>query len=188
MPPTSGADLAQHARSVAADEQSDEFLALSGLICWSAVIECGRRAGAISAERARAIEHIDWSKDFSDFVSRDDTRVEDAAAMRRVPPGAFMAFIEVGQPDSLDRLIGRREGRRRIIHAMVSLGGGWAAGNKNLCIGIGNPVGWEILNLADDLNWLAGRTYDNVNAFPINVQKPRPIRIRFREVERFQDW
>ena len=35
---------------------------------------------------------------------------------------------------------------------MIAVGGGVAAGNKNLCIGIGSPVGWEILDL-NNLDW-----------------------------------
>jgi hypothetical protein len=31
-----------------------------------------------------------------------------------------------------------------------------AAGNKNACIGIGSPVGWEILDVASGLDWYNG--------------------------------
>ncbi|WP_262370323.1 hypothetical protein [Serratia marcescens] len=38
----------------------------------------------------------------------------------------------------------------RLLNAMIGAGAGCAAGNKNLCIGVGGTAGWENLNPARD--------------------------------------
>jgi hypothetical protein len=35
-------------------------------------------------------------------------------------------------------------------------GAGFAAGNKNACLAIGSPVGWEILDIGNLVVWGAG--------------------------------
>lgn len=188
MPLVTGTELARFAENVATARTSDRFLELSGLMCWDGVIRCALDANAISRHRARQLSWITWREDFSMFVSRDDARVQDADEMRRVPAGAFVAFIEVEPPDRLNRGFGVPEGRRHIIHAMVSLGNGLAAGNKNSAIGIGESVGWEVLDLAGRLNWRPGNhRLDPINAYPVHVQSTRPIRIRYRELTEFQE-
>jgi len=52
-------------------------------------------------------------------------------ALRTIPEGATIGFFDGGT----------------LVHAMISLGGGSAAGTKNACVGLGNPIGWEILDL-----------------------------------------
>lgn len=69
--------------------------------------------------------HID---DSAELVASDD-------ALRSIPEGATIGFFDSGT----------------LVHAMISLGGGSAAGTKNGCIGMGNPIGWEILDLT--LGW-----------------------------------
>ena len=186
MPLASAQALKSHAEAVANDPGGQEYLELSSLMCWSAAIRCALNAGAITAIKAQRLESLDWSEDFSAFVSRADTRVRNAAEMRSVPAGAFIAFIRVDPPDAYFRFIDDPRGKRHIVHAMLSLGNGWAAGNKNSCVGIGRHVGWEILNLADGLNWTGGK-YDAINGYPLHASASLPLRIRYRELAKFQD-
>ena len=159
---------------------------LSGLMCWDAALRCAQKAGCITEFRAKMLAQMDWADDFSDFVAATDTRVQTPDDMREVPAGAFLAFIRVDPPDRFNRFFHINKGRRHIVHAMVSLGDGWAAGNKNSCIGIGNHIGWEKLDLASGLNWIA-RRYDAINGYPLGVAKTLPLRIRYRELAKFQD-
>lgn len=116
------------------------FKELSGLMCWDAVIRCALKAGAIDKKRADGAKISgDKPDSYKGFIDpKKDPVVADAAAMRAVPQGCFLGFFE------------NAGGKLTMIHAMISTGHGLAAGNKNDCIGIGNPVGWEILNLAGD--------------------------------------
>ena len=186
MPLATTQALKAHAEAVARDQDGAEYLELSSLMCWSATIRCALNAGAITAVRAQRLESLDWAEDFSPFVSRGDTRVRTPAEMRLVPAGAFIAFIRVDPPDAYFRFVHDMRGKRHIVHAMLSLGNGWAAGNKNSCVGIGHHVGWEVLNLADGLNWINGR-YDAINGYPRNASASMPLRIRYRELAKFQD-
>lgn len=116
------------------------FLELSALMCWDAVIRCQVKAGGQAPG-----DH---------GVSMDDTPVNNPDDMRHVPQGAAIGFFEGGT----------------LIHAMLATGHGLAAGNKNACIGIGGPVGWEILDLAGGVTWTGGR-----------VQNPqRLLEVRYR--------
>lgn len=170
----------------ATKKNSEQFHTLSSLMCWSAVIRCAQYAGAITKDRADRLERINWKEDFSSFVSHSDTLVRTPHEMLMVPPGAFIAFYRVDQPDPRHRFENDWLGKRRIVHAMLSLGYGHAAGNKNSCIGIGHDVGWERLNLVYDLNWIRGYKYSAINGHPLNIQKPLPLRIRYRRLEMFQ--
>jgi hypothetical protein len=189
MPLKPARELTRYA-TLSASEKHPAYPELSGLMCWSAAIRCALNAGCITPARAQLLEHIDWGEDFSSFVSRSDTRVSNAEEMRQVPEGAFIAFIRVDPPDPYFRFVHDYRGKRHIIHAMISLGDGKAAGNKNSCIGIGRHVGWECLDLAEQLNWFRpedGRKYDAFDGYPRNVQKTLPLRIRYRELAKFQD-
>ncbi|MBM4201403.1 MAG: hypothetical protein FJ189_08975, partial [Gammaproteobacteria bacterium] len=186
MPLASADVLKQHAEAAADHRDSPAFAELSALMCWSAVIRCARNAGAISSFRAERLERLDWKEDFADFVSPSDTLVRHADDMRQVPVGAFIAFIRVDPPDAWHRFLHVRKGKRHIVHAMLSLGKGWAAGNKNSSVGIGHDVGWEKLNLAEHLNWVGGERYDAINGYPRNVRARLPLRIRYRKLEAFQ--
>ncbi|MGB3592989.1 MAG: hypothetical protein WA994_02355 [Ornithinimicrobium sp.] len=181
--------MARYAADVArAGIRSDLYRELSGLMCWDAVIRCALNGGAISLQRAEELTHIDWRENFARFVSPHDTLVRTPEEMKRVPAGAFIAFIEVDQPDQVRRSHHIWKGRRHILHAMISIGDGWAVGNKNSCIGIGEHVGWEALDLADELNWIPSKhRYNAVNACPLHIQKSRPIRIRFRDLPSYQE-
>jgi hypothetical protein len=102
---------------------------LSLKMCWDAVARCVSSAGGPN------IQNI-TSHSFAGLVSAHDRQVRSATEMADVPEGAVIGFIA-------------NDGR--LLHAMIALGHGSAAGTKNSCIGIGSPIGWEILDLA--ANW-----------------------------------
>lgn len=193
MPLRSGAELAAFAAAIDGTSLAamPRYRKLSALLAWDALIECAVDAGAITRQRGRKLRRIDWREDFSALVGPADELILNAAAMRSVPAGAVIAFIEVGRADAFHRSEAARtgtrpQGRRHIIHAMLSLGDGLAAGNKNSGIGIGEPVGWQVLDLAGSLNWLNDQPLDAVNAVPLGINVFRPIRMRYRELEEFQ--
>lgn len=57
-------------------------------------------------------------------------------ALRAIPEGATIGFFDGST----------------LVHVMLSLGNGHAAGNKNGCIGMGSPIGWEALDLSAGWN------------------------------------
>lgn len=65
------------------------------------------------------------------YIDESDRAIQNADALRNIPEGATIGFFNAGT----------------LVHAMISLGGGEAAGNKNGCIGMGHDLGWEILDL-----------------------------------------
>lgn len=101
----------------AADPNSQLYNELSAEMCWDAVTLCIRKAGIVPAFEG------------NNLVSVTDELVRD---VNLIPKNNVIGFFNADN---------------RLIHVMLSLGSGLAAGNKNSCIGIGNPVGWEILNL-----------------------------------------
>ena len=128
----SGHEAARVARD-AATLQGDTYLQLSGMMCWDAVAHCQALGGGPAATSITVGDHLH-------YISTSDPSVTSAAEMRRVPQGAFIGFFHGGL----------------LVHAMIATGHGLAAGNKNQCIGIGQPVGWEILDLASRLTWSGG--------------------------------
>lgn len=74
------------------------------------------------------------------YVETTDQVIATQGALRGIPRGATIGFFKP-EGDVL-------------VHAMLSLGGGLAAGNKNACIGMGAPLGWEILDL--NKGWKGG--------------------------------
>ncbi|GGC03500.1 hypothetical protein GCM10011363_20130 [Marivita lacus] len=124
---------AQIARD-SATEKSDFYMSLSALMCWDAVIETQAKAGIKKPKKPVS------GNDCKHVISLDDSPVTGKTDMQKVPQGAFLGFFRDGT----------------LVHAMIATGAGIAAGNKNACIGIGGPVGWELLNLAEDLKWEAG--------------------------------
>lgn len=156
---------AAYAAECATNRGNDGYLALSQEMCWDAVVLCARNSGALDDAAYQRLQNI-TATNFSSFVKMIDPIVGDANAMRRVPQGSFLGFVEIvnNQP--------------KLIHAMISTGHGLAAGNKNACIGIGGPVGWEILDLAGRLRWQAGTNC--FNARPTGQPGQRMIQIRYR--------
>jgi hypothetical protein len=65
-------------------------------------------------------------------IDENATLVRNDGDLSYIPEGATIGFFDGGV----------------LVHAMISLGQGLAAGNKNACIGQGSPIGWEILDLA----------------------------------------
>lgn len=65
-----------------------------------------------------------------------DTQIRGREAMEKLPEGHAIGFFD----------------DQRLVHVMLSVGNSRAAGNKNDCIGIGEPIGWEALNL-NHLTW-----------------------------------
>jgi hypothetical protein len=128
----SGKSAAQIARDAATGLNGD-FYELSALMCWDAVVYCMVRGGGSDPGSIT-------SASSSHVVSTGDPAITSGAEMRWAPQGAFIGFFDGS----------------RLIHAMIATGHGFAAGNKNACLGIGNPVGWEILDVAGRLDWLNG--------------------------------
>jgi hypothetical protein len=129
-PWVSGHEAARFARDAATDRTA-LWRELSALMCWDAVARCMELAGRPVRPR-----HISGNT-CSHVISIHDQQITDRGTMQGIPQGSFIGFFDGG----------------RLIHAMIAVGFGMAAGNKNACINLGSPVGWEILNLADDLDW-----------------------------------
>ena len=128
------------------------FRICSAMMCWDAAIECQIKAGVQSPGNVSTDSH-------DNVISLDDDNaVTNKHEMQRVPQGASMGFFR----------------DRTLVHFMIAVGAGCAAGNKNHCIGIGNPVGWEILNLAEKLTWGRGGFIDPGD---------RLFLIRYRKIE-----
>ena len=121
---------AQIARDTATGKMSEYFTLLSGKMCWDAAIECQVLAGVDRPAQISTHNH-------DHVISLSDKAVCSATDMLGVPQGASLGFFRDGT----------------LVHFMICVGAGMAAGNKNACIGLGNPVGWEILQLAKDLDW-----------------------------------
>lgn len=93
------------------------FLNLSSKMCWDAVLYCGYLA-----------KLTDQEGNGKSIIDSSASLVTNSSG---IPGGHIIGFF---QDDDLK-------------HAMISTGSGNAAGNKNDCMGIGNPVGWEELKL-----------------------------------------
>lgn len=124
---------AQIARDAATNNLSPLYIVCSGKMCWDAAIECQVMAGVARPQPVTTLAH-------DHVISLEDGKVENEYQMQRVPQGASIGIFR-GQT---------------LIHFMIAVGAGSAAGNKNACIGIGSPVGWEIINLANGLTWKEG--------------------------------
>lgn len=125
----SGHIAAQVARDAYTGGMTPMFRKLSGQMCWDAVVTCQKEAGRRDPGEITINNH-------GQVISTDDGAVTSIGEMQRVPQGSFVGFFDAG----------------RLVHAMIAVGAGCAAGNKNACIGIGNPIGWEILDLSK-LDW-----------------------------------
>jgi len=171
--------LHEFAQSVADAPSSDAFRDLSRRPPLNAVIECAHRAGAIDEAEYNALLHMDWEDDFALFVGPNDDRVKRRADVRKIPAGAFIAFIRVDRPRTH-----KEWGRRHLIHAMISLDHGKAVGIDPSQIGIGAAhAGWSIVDLDEGLNWLGDSPtngYDLFNRFAVATQKSEPLRLRHR--------
>jgi len=145
---TSGQLAANYAIACARDHKSPGATNLN-LMCWDAVVSCQYRSGAINDETYKnLINKIrgDTYASYSRFVSTNDPLVGNPAAMYTVPPGSTIGIFEKF-PDA--------NKSARLTHAMIAIGRGRAAGNKNRsCLGdIGNLFGWEEIDLQHKLQW-----------------------------------
>jgi hypothetical protein len=112
---------------------------LGSQTCWNAVIDCARRADAISNARARSLQFSTSRTNWTGFVPPDAPDIRTPYDLDDVPRGSFIAFLE------------RTHEGLVLIHAMVYLGVGWAAGSNNAVVG-GSPA-WDRINLATELHW-----------------------------------
>jgi hypothetical protein len=123
------------AKGSAADPlKSAEGKQLSSMMCWDAVLHCARLADVIDEGTYKGILGKQ-TPDNHVLVSPSDKAIGSAGEMGGVPEGHAIGFFT------------KPKGTWLMIHAMVSVGGGKAAGNKNACLGIGSPVGWEVIDL-----------------------------------------
>jgi hypothetical protein len=112
------------------------YLSLTNEMCWDAVMRCAQFAGLIDQTRYDAIRRY-----YYNLVGIHDHPVASAGDMANLAAGHALGFFEW---DGI---------QWHCVHAMLSVGAGQAAGNKNACIGIGNPNGWERLDLQHGLAW-----------------------------------
>jgi hypothetical protein len=160
-----GEQAADFAIKCADDINAHCYKELSSKMCWDAVILCAYNSQAISKKMYEAMKDKITTEKYSAFIANTDPVIDNADAMRKVPKGSYLGFIEIST--------------NKLIHAMIATGDGYAAGNKNSCIGIGRPVGWENLNIADGLNWMP--EFKCVNAVPKEDKSvQRRIKIQYR--------
>lgn len=68
-------NAAEFARHYADKPQTDteEYLSLSGEMCWDAVVLCAHRSGALSKAKYKQLWQTVFDKQYKHFVSPDDT-------------------------------------------------------------------------------------------------------------------
>jgi hypothetical protein len=133
QPNRSNLAAAAFARQRANDAASADYRILSARTCWDAVKYCALKSGVIDRRTHNRLSA------YQDLITNSNSQIRSAEEMRCLPPGHVIGFFKHASPVS--------------IHAMISTGEGMAAGNKNDCIGVGNFVGWEELDLAHGLRW-----------------------------------
>ncbi|MSU57902.1 MAG: hypothetical protein EXS35_06920 [Pedosphaera sp.] len=145
---------------------TQEYLMLSSLMCWDAVMHVALLAGVIDDAKYKS------SKGRPDTLANSaDIQVTDAGAMANLPAGHALVFYET------------KNGIPVPIHAMISIGGGRAAGNKNDCVGVGKSVGWEVLDLSAGLSWSGGGVQAPLGANPTTGQMVhRAVKVHHRPI------
>jgi hypothetical protein len=133
-------EAAQVAVGAANLRNSHEWKKLTSLMCWDAIFHCAYLAGIINHSKYKALL-ASPNRQFH-LVRYTDSTINNATAMKAIPPGHAIGFFVEEQNKTW-----------RMIHVMLSVGDGKAAGNKNDCIGVGSMVGWEVLDLANELKW-----------------------------------
>lgn len=108
-------------------------------MCWDAVAHVAMLAGVISESRYAALKG-EQRIDNHVLVKTSDPQVNGAAGAKSVPAGHAVCFFSGAGSKAM------------MIHAMLSVGNGKAAGNKNGCIGIGKDLGWEVIDITK-ANW-----------------------------------
>ncbi|WP_237577027.1 hypothetical protein [Mycetohabitans sp. B8] len=127
------------------NKKENESLTSKGNVCWDAVKDCAFKAGAISKNRYKSVDAK------TDLVASSDRRINNANELRNVPPGHTLGFFEAEVAKSTEppRIA------TKPFHVMLTTGDNKAAGHKNGCLEIGNPSGWEELDLSQ-LKWHKG--------------------------------
>lgn len=114
-------------------------------MCWNAVVDLAKISKVIDESRYKKIcAHLPFS-----LIHRANSK--QVVDIKSVKPGHILGFFEYDPGSNFCR----DEAGWVIVHAMVSLGEGWASGHKNGCIGIGSPVGWKRIDLRK-LDWVTG--------------------------------
>ena len=145
---------------------TQEYMMLSSLMCWDAVMHCALLAGVINEAKYKASKGRPAT-----LANTADPQVPDAGGMVNLPAGHAIVFYE------------NKNGTWVAIHAMVSVGGGRAAGNKNDCVGVGASVGWEVLDLATGLAWQGGGIQAPLGTNPKTGQMVhRAVRLHHRPI------
>ncbi|WXK24510.1 hypothetical protein IHE33_14180 (plasmid) [Mycetohabitans endofungorum] len=126
-------------------KKENEGLTSKGNVCWDAVKDCAFKAGAIPKNRYKLVNAK------TDLVASSDTRINNANELRNVPPGHTLGFFEA----EVDELPEPARIETKPFHVMLTTGDNKAAGHKNGCIEIGNPSGWEEIDLSQ-LKWHKG--------------------------------
>lgn len=87
-------NAAEFARHYADKPQTDteEYLSLSGEMCWDAVVLCAHRSGALSKAKYKQLWQTVFDKQYKHFVSPDDTEIRTMADMLRAPQDVLSAY------------------------------------------------------------------------------------------------
>jgi hypothetical protein len=121
-----------------------EYGRLSGAMCWDSMLICACLAQGVNCQELQSacdsgrislspaiIDSDSYDRVF-DLETWNVTSVND---LLNVTPGSFIGFI---RPNN------------QLGHAMIYIGGGFGAGNKNDCVfSSGSIIGWEKLDLRD---------------------------------------
>ncbi|WP_338927538.1 hypothetical protein [Mycetohabitans endofungorum] len=106
-----------------------------------------------------------------DMVTLSDKQINSAEALQSLPPGHVLGFFDLAKKEE-----------DQLVHVMISTGHGKAAGNKNACLGFGQPSGWEELDLCQQpkLQWQDGK----VNQLKDNGDVHRSLIVTHREISK----
>jgi hypothetical protein len=139
-----GQRTADLALAVATQTGHPEYSLLSSAMCWDAMLLCAGIAQGVNCADLQPycdsrrigfniINRHNRRRVFDEASTQDITSV--AQMLNTVTPGSFIGFI---RPND------------EIGHAMIYIGNGFAAGNKNDCVfSAGSMFGWERLDLRD---------------------------------------
>ena len=166
------ANFAEEAAKQAGKQGPNDFTTLSAEMCWDAVMKCAQLAGVIDQARFDSCKGKYYK-----LVGIYDTPVTSAGSMANLAAGHALGFFFW------------ENNKWVCAHAMLSLGNGRAAGNKNDCIGHGKSVSWEVLDLQNLLPWVpnpVGLGPDNIPGgyFHQTVGKNRNVYVRSRPITR----
>jgi hypothetical protein len=139
-----GQRAAKLADRIAQKKSGNKYALLSAAMCWDSMLICATLAQAVTCEEvSNGIAGRNTNFNLVTNSGRTYDRVFDTArtfevqneaGLDNIPPGSFIGFIDGNE--------------NRVRHAMIYIGGGLAAGNKNDCVlSAGSMIGWEKLDL-----------------------------------------